>query len=105
MHINRTKFLRGDEKRLFVSYIEPHKCVSKDTIGRWVKVVTQQAGVDPRLFQPHSTRAAATTVVKPTFVMYDLHLLLRQVVGGVTVLSKKFTISLLTRARTLVMLS
>ena len=60
-YIKRTKPLRGEETRLFISYIKPHKWVSKDTIARWVKIVMQQAGVDERLFKPHSTRAASTS--------------------------------------------
>lgn len=60
-YIKRTKVLRGEETRLFISYIRPQKWVSKDTIARWVKMVMQQAGVDERLFKPHSTRAASTS--------------------------------------------
>lgn len=60
-YIKRTKALRGEETHLFISYIKPHKWVSKDTIARWVKMVMQQAGVDERLFKPHSTRAASTS--------------------------------------------
>ena len=60
-YIKRTEPLRGEETRLFISYIRPHKWVSKDTIARWVKIVMQQAGVDERLFKPHSTRAASTS--------------------------------------------
>ena len=54
-YIKRTKPHRGGETRLFISYIKPHKWVSKDTIARWVKIVMQQAGLEERLFKPHST--------------------------------------------------
>ena len=60
-YIKRTKPLRGKETRLFISYVKPHKWVSKYTIAWWVKIVMQQAGVDERLFKPHSTRAASTS--------------------------------------------
>ena len=32
-YIKRTKPLRGEETRLFISYVKPHKWVSKDTIA------------------------------------------------------------------------
>ena len=38
-YISRTEPLRGSESQLFVSYTKPHKAVSRDTIGRWVKTV------------------------------------------------------------------
>ena len=60
-YIKRTEPLRGEEPRLFITFIRPHKWVSKDTIDRWVKIMMQQAGVDERLFKPHSTRAASTS--------------------------------------------
>lgn len=60
-YLNRTTHFRGEEKHLFLSFIKPHKWVSKDTIARWVKTVMQDAGVDPGLFKPHSTRGASTS--------------------------------------------
>lgn len=46
---------------LFVSYVKPHKAVSRDTIRRWVKCVMQSAGIDTSLFTAHSTRSASTS--------------------------------------------
>ena len=60
-YLHRTEKLRGEEKRLFVSYIKPHKWVSKDTIVRWIKSVMESAGIDLTIFKPHSTRAATTS--------------------------------------------
>ena len=60
-YLHRTEKLRGEEKRLFVSYIKPHKWVSKDTIVRWKKSVMESAGIDLTIFKPHSTRAATTS--------------------------------------------
>ena len=60
-YISRTKQLRGDEKHLFISYVKPHKRVSKQTISRWIKEVMKSAGIDTDNFKPHSTRAAATS--------------------------------------------
>ena len=62
-YLCRTKHLRHSSK-LFVSTIKPHKPVSKDTIGRWIKLTLQNAGVDVTKFKPHSTRAAATSAAE-----------------------------------------
>ena len=48
--------------RLFVSYVQPHKPVSGDTIKRWVKQVLTNAGIDTSTFTAHSTRSASTSV-------------------------------------------
>ena len=55
-----TESLRKSSK-LFVSYIKPHDKVSSSTIGRWIKTVLSQAGIDVRLYQAHSTRAASAS--------------------------------------------
>ena len=60
-YLHRTEKLRGEEKRLFVSYIKPHKWVTKDTIVRWIKLVIGRSGIDLTVFKPHSTRAATTS--------------------------------------------
>ena len=60
-HIDRTSSLQGEEQQVFGSYAQPHHGVSKDTISRWIKTVTQQDGVDTTVFKPHSTRAASTS--------------------------------------------
>ena len=60
-YISRTEPLRGSESQLLVSYTKPHKAVSRDTIGRWVKTVLSSAGIDTKKFKPHSTRAAAVS--------------------------------------------
>ena len=60
-YIERTKSLRSVESRLFISYVKPHKGVSKDTISRWISTVMTDAGIDVNVFKPHSTRSAATS--------------------------------------------
>lgn len=59
-YCRRTASLRGDEHRLFLSYISPHKRVSKDTIARWIKTVMALAGIDVSKFQAHSTMASSS---------------------------------------------
>ena len=64
MHIRRKQShcegLRS-EKKLFISYVKPHKAVSKDIISRWIRTVMMNAGLDVTTFKPHSTRSAATS--------------------------------------------
>lgn len=63
-YVIRTKSLRGEETQLLISFVKPHKAVSKDTIGRWVKCVLANAGIDTNQFGAHSTRSAATSAAK-----------------------------------------
>jgi integrase len=63
-YIKRTTVLRGEQSKLFVSFVKPHKAVTKDTIARWVKSILQQSGIDADKFTCHSTRAASTSCVK-----------------------------------------
>lgn len=63
-YITRTTPLGGDESQLLISFVRPHKVVSKDTAGRWVKSVLANAGIDTSQFGAHSTRAASTSVAK-----------------------------------------
>ena len=61
-YLSRTNDLRlGEDKQLFISFVKPHKPVSRDTISRWVKGTLALAGIDIKMFKAHSTRAAATT--------------------------------------------
>ncbi len=36
-YLQRTKSIRGDNRRLFLSYVPPHKAIGAETIGRWIK--------------------------------------------------------------------
>ena len=56
-YIRRTTSLRGNEKQLFISFIRPHKKVSKESISRWIKNVMQAAGIDTSIFKTHSTKS------------------------------------------------
>ena len=63
-YIERTKPLRGEEKKLFVSFKRPHNKVTVQTISRWIKCTLQDAGIDTNRFKAHSTRAAATSAAQ-----------------------------------------
>ena len=60
-YVQRTHTLRNNESQLFISFVKPHKKVSKDTIARWIKHVMCLSGVDISVFKPHSTQAASTS--------------------------------------------
>ena len=59
-YIHRTENLRTD-KQLLISYLKPYKPVTTATISRWVKTTMIMSGIDTNQFQPHSTRAAASS--------------------------------------------
>jgi hypothetical protein len=61
-YLLRTSQIRNNS-RLFLSYIKPHKSVSTDTIGRWLKICMAKSGVNISLYKPHSTRSASVSKV------------------------------------------
>ena len=60
-YLRRTKYCRGKETRLFVSFKKPHHKVTRDTIARWLKTIMTQAGIDTTIYKPHSTRTASVS--------------------------------------------
>ena len=70
-YLKRTELLRKTETRLFISYVRPHKRVSRDTISRWIRSVMISAGIDVSKFSPHSTRMAVTSKAKVASVPMD----------------------------------
>ena len=63
-YLRRTLLIRGKEMMLFVSYVKPHKAVTRSTISRWTKECMMNAGVNMNIFSPHSCRAASTSKAK-----------------------------------------
>lgn len=63
-YLVRTKELRGDDTILFISLNRPHRPVTRDTIGRWIKAVLKLAGINTNLFRPHSVISAASSAAK-----------------------------------------
>ncbi|CAH3019867.1 unnamed protein product, partial [Porites evermanni] len=45
-YLRRTQSLRGAETKLFISFVKPHKRVSRDTISRWIRTTMESAGID-----------------------------------------------------------
>lgn len=71
-YLERTKDLRGDMKDLFISFKKPFKEVSIQTLGRWIKYVLHESGLDTNVFSAHSTRHASTSAAKRKGVSYDV---------------------------------
>lgn len=60
-YLERTLDIRGTETRLFLTLKQPHKAASRDTLRRWAKDTLDAAGVDLKIFKPHSVRSASTS--------------------------------------------
>ena len=67
-YLKRTKPLRGDSTKHFISFMKPHKHISRETLSCWIKTVMEAAGIDTSIFHPHSTRTAATSKAKAACV-------------------------------------
>ncbi|XP_050707606.1 uncharacterized protein LOC126992815 [Eriocheir sinensis] len=50
--------------KLFISFIKPHKAVSKDTIARWLRTMLNMSGVNTNTFTAGSVRPAAASKAK-----------------------------------------
>ena len=70
-YLKRTSLLRNQESRLFISYMKPHKAVTKSTISRWLRNVMVLSGINVDLFKPHSIRGAASSKAKREAVPMD----------------------------------
>ena len=62
-YVRRTKPLRSSS-RSFISYQKPHASVTTDTVGRWLRKVLENSGLDVSKYGVHSTRAASTSAAK-----------------------------------------
>lgn len=67
-YLERTEGLRQAFSRcsdaLIISYIKPHKPVTKDSISRWIKTMLYRSGVDTTRFTAGSVRSAAVSKAK-----------------------------------------
>ena len=70
-YLKRTKPLRGNQSKLFISYAKAFKEVSRDTLTRWIGQVMAKAGLDVSKFSSHSTRAASVSAAHRASVNLD----------------------------------
>ena len=54
--VTTCKSLRGNQSKLFISYVKPFKEVSRDTLTSWVRQAMAQAGLDVSKFSPNGTQ-------------------------------------------------
>lgn len=71
-YMSKTKNLRSEEERLFLSFRKPHSVVGTQTLSRWIKLSLQNAGIDVSIFTSHSTRHASTSKAKRLGLNIDL---------------------------------
>jgi integrase len=62
-YIKATKNKRKSKQLLLITQ-KPHTPASKDTIANWIRNALSQAGINTKIYTPHSTRAAATSAMK-----------------------------------------
>ena len=60
-YFEKTRSIRSSSP-LFISYIKPHKAVSKDTIARWCRDIMEKSGIDITKYTTHSCRSAASSM-------------------------------------------
>lgn len=67
-YIEITKQFREAEgpHQLLLTTTSPHRPISRDTLGRWIKHIMKKSNVDTTKFSPHSTRSAVTSKLKKT---------------------------------------
>lgn len=58
----------GDSQPLFLATQIPYPPVSLTSIGRWLKLTLQDAGIDIRVFKAHSTRGASSSAPRQSGV-------------------------------------
>ena len=71
-YILRTTPLQKSETQLFLSLIQPHKAVARDTISRWTKDVLKLSGIDITQFTAHNIRAAVASKASVKDVPLDV---------------------------------
>ena len=64
-YLTKTESLRQGTK-LFISLTKPFRSVTAATIGRWIKSMLTEAGIDTSQFSAHSSRSASSSYALST---------------------------------------
>ena len=70
-YIKRTAKLRnhsGVSQPLFLATQKPYSPVTSTSIGRWLKLTLQNAGIDTNVFKAHSTQGASSSAARQSGV-------------------------------------
>jgi integrase len=72
-YLQKTDAIRSEvnNKLLFVAMVRPHKPITGSTLGRWIKSMLSDSGVDTSIFKAHSTRGAAASKAAKSGVPID----------------------------------
>ena len=62
----------NDNGKLLISFIRPHKNVSKDTVARWLKTMLGVCDIDTTKYTAGSVRCAATSKAKAMAVSINV---------------------------------
>jgi site-specific recombinase XerD len=60
-YLKITEPIRAGNKKLFLASVKPHKPVSAQTIGHWIKSLLGKAGIDTDKFSAYSTKHASVS--------------------------------------------
>ena len=71
MYLSKTQFFRS-YSGLLLSFVKPHKPISRDTLSRWVLFILKEAGLDVSKYKSHSTRGASASAAKRLGVPLNL---------------------------------
>ena len=55
-YLQRTETVRGEDQQLFISFVQPHKTVSRGTISRWAKIRSLQVTTQEQPVLPKPSR-------------------------------------------------
>lgn len=70
-YLSRTALIKNGEQSLLLSYVKPHKAVTRDTVSRWIKMVMNISGINTDIFGSHSVRSASVSKAKLAAVPVD----------------------------------
>ena len=58
-YLEMTSELRNSSQQLLISFIKPHRPVSRETVSQWIKNFMSLAGIDTSKYKTHSARGAS----------------------------------------------
>ena len=70
LYLNKTRPIRKDPQP-FLSCRPPYKCVTTDTLARWIHSIMKDAGIDISVFGAHSVRGASASFALQNNISVD----------------------------------
>lgn len=70
-YLEKTGTMKDSENRLFISFKNPHKAVTPQTLSRWIKRVLGSSELDISCYSAYSTRHASTSVANRDGITID----------------------------------